>query len=203
MIFFDYMPVNPVRITSKYGKRNTGIKGASTFHKGIDLGANRKLPQTPIFSVCSGVVTKNEFHSVRGYYIIIKHDETYSTLYQHLKCKPMLKVGERVKTGQQIGIMGNTSATLSIAEHLHFELWENGKPIDPQPYLEGKGMTEAEMRKLIREELTNANQPVSAWAKKDWQVATEQSIVDGTNPKGYVTREQLAAVIMRVLTNKG
>ena len=203
MIFFDYMPVNPVRITSKYGKRNTGIKGASTFHKGIDLGANRKLLQTPIFSVCSGVVVKNEFHSIRGYYVIIKHDETYSTLYQHLKEKPALRIGEHVKAGQQIGIMGNTSAKLTIATHLHFELWENGKPIDPQPYLEGKGMTEAEMRKLIREELANANQPVSAWAKKDWQVATEQGIVDGTNPKGYVTREQLVAVIMRILTHKG
>ena len=200
MVFFDYMPVNPVRITSKYGKRNTGIKGASTFHKGIDLGANRRLPETPIFSVCSGVVTKNEFHSVRGYYIVIKHDEKYSTLYQHLKSKPALKIGEHIKAGQQIGIMGNTSAKLTIATHLHFELWENGQPIDPQPYLEGKKMTESEMRKIIREELANANQPVSAWAKKDWQDATAQGIVDGTNPKGYVTREQLAAVIMRVLT---
>ena len=114
-----------------------------------------------------------------------------------------MRIGEHIKAGQQIGIMGNTSAKLTIATHLHFELWENGKPIDPQPYLEGKGMTEAEMRKLIREELANANQPVSAWAKKDWQVATEQGIVDGTNPKGYVTREQLVAVIMRILTHKG
>lgn len=202
MFFFDHLPVVPLRITSKFGPRNTGIKGATTNHKGVDLGRNKKLSQTPIYSVCSGLVVVNEFHKVRGWYIVIKHDKTYSTLYQHLKAQPMLPVGTRVKPGQQIGIMGNTSATLSIAEHLHFELWKNGTPIDPEPYLKEEPMTEAEIRNIIREELNGNNKPVSPWASQAWDKAKEEGLMDGTNPKGFVTREQLAAVIIRTKEGK-
>ena len=199
MILFDSLPVIPLRITSRFGKRNTGIKGASTFHKGIDLGRDRTKRSTPILAVCDGVVAVNQMGNVRGWYIIIRHDDTYATLYQHLREQSPLKPGNKVKAGQVIGFMGNSSKTLTIAEHLHFELWKNGTPIDPEPYLTEDKMVLAELRKIIQEEIKQADSKPSAWAKEDWDAAKKEGLFDGTAPKGCVTREQLAVVIKRAI----
>lgn len=198
---FTALPVVPLRITSRFGPRNTGIKGATTYHKGMDLGRNKELKQTPIYSVAKGTVIKNAYDPVRGYLLIIKHDVNYCTLYQHLKCRSTCEVGQTVKSGQQIGIMGNTSSKLRIAEHLHFELWQYGRSIDPEPYLKEIEMAidKNEVRQVVKEELSGTGKQVSDWAKDAWDKATEEKLLDGTNPKGYVTREQLAVILNRLM----
>lgn len=207
---FNSLPVKPLRITSKFGPRNTGIKGASTNHKGIDLGGNKNLNETPILCVAPGHVKKNYWNNVRGWVVIVQHGE-YSTLYQHLKTKSPIPIGAEVVAGQQIGIMGNSSATLTIGTHLHFELWHNGVPIDPEPFLrnikedELATMTEQELRTIIREEIKNAlnakDSKVSNWAKADWDKAKSTGVTDGTRPGGYTTREQVVVMLERMKGN--
>ena len=67
-IVFNSLPVDaPLRITSKYGKRNTGIKGASSFHHGNDLGRDFSKSQTNILSVAKGVVKYNGWNDPASY----------------------------------------------------------------------------------------------------------------------------------------
>ena len=70
------------RITSGYGGRNTGIPGASTNHKGIDVGCPTG---TPIVSVLDGKVIFTGYNAYRGYYIMVDHGGGVVTLYQHCK----------------------------------------------------------------------------------------------------------------------
>lgn len=101
--------------------------------------------------------------------------------------------------------MGNSSnkKVLDIPTHLHFELIVNDVNIDPLPYLQNiKGvedLTKEETLQLINEVLNGVNSTTSTYAKDSWNKATKEGIVDGTNPKGYCTREML----IKVLSNKG
>lgn len=209
MVFmFSSLPVNgPLRITSRYGARNTGIKGASTFHKGIDLGRDFSKPETQITAVKAGRVKLRGWTRYRGWYVVLSHGPKYETLYQHLKNEPLVSIGQRVKAGDVLGIMGNSAdpAVLKIAVHLHFELHENGKEIDPEPYLkniepEVTDMTETEIRALIKEILNGSGSDVSSWAKNSVQEAKALGITDGTRPGGYLTREEGITLIMRALS---
>ena len=64
--------------------------------------------------------------------ILISHGNGYSTVYAHLS-KQLVKAGDQVKKGDLIGKMGSTGR--STGPHLHFEIRENGTPIDPQKIL--------------------------------------------------------------------
>lgn len=140
-IQFNSLPVTPLRITSKFGKRNTGIAGASTDHKGIDLGADKSKYKTatdggPVMAVMDGTITTSSFNKSRGWVVIISHakeaGKTVETLYQHLKEKGE-PVGKIVKAGDKIGTMGNTGVGAQL--HLHFELRLGGTPINPELFL--------------------------------------------------------------------
>jgi len=205
-LVFNHLPVEPLRVTSPFGPRNTGIKGASTFHKGIDLGRDFNKAETDILSVADGVVINNYWNDYRGWVVIIQHNG-FQTLSQHLKAQSSLKKGEKVKVGQQIGIMGNSSnkAKLSVAVHLHFELIVNGVQIDPLPYLknikEVEDLTREETIALIKEVLAGNGDTPSTWAKDTWDKAKKDDITDGTKPQGYATKEQVIAIVERA--NKG
>lgn len=209
---FNSLPVDAeLRVTSKFGKRNLGIENASTFHEGVDLGRDFSKPSTKILAVKSGRIIENRWNNYRGWYVIIRHDEEYSTLYQHLRAKCPLPVGSIVKAGEVIGVMGNSSDkdVLKVATHLHFELRKNGKEIDPLPYLmnvesEVLDLTESELKKMvsvmIKEALDGDGKDVpSNWAKKIWEEATAEGIVDGSRPKAYATREQVAQMLKNTI----
>ena len=205
---FRSLPIDgPLRITSRFGPRNTGIKGASTYHQGIDLGRDFSKLQTTILAVHSGTISANYWNKYRGWVVVIQHNDVWSTLYQHLAEKSLRGVGQTVKAGETIGVMGNSSdkAVLQVAVHLHFELRKNGTPINPERYLkniqkEGLDMTKQELEQLIEEKinkkLSGEGQEPSNWAKKSWAQATAEGIVDGSRPKGYTTREQVAQMIL-------
>lgn len=140
-IEFKSLPYIPLRITSKFGKREVGnIKGATSWHSGIDIGRDKRkynsAPAGNILSVMDGIITHRDYNKDRGYYIIIKHQEKdgnkIETLYQHLHSEG-LSVGTVVKSGQIIGRMGCSGVGNGI--HLHFELRINDKCVDPLPYL--------------------------------------------------------------------
>ncbi len=118
------------RISSKFGPRNTGIKGASTNHKGIDI----KCPSgSKVVAAESGVVVAVSYNSARGHYCMISHGGGLTTLYQHCT-KITVSVGDKVSRGAQIALSGSTG--ISSGPHLHFEVRLNQTPVNPLPYLQ-------------------------------------------------------------------
>lgn len=116
-------------ITSPFGARNTGIKGASTCHRGVDLRAH----YVPVYSVLGGTVSAvaNQPKGA-GLYIKVNHGGSVETCYFHLS-KQNVRVGQKVYASQQIGVSGNTGRT--TGPHLHFVIRKDGQTIDPAVYL--------------------------------------------------------------------
>ena len=99
-------------------------------HTGVDILA----PQhTAIKSVRDGVVFMSEFTSANGNVIGIQHDHNLISFYKHNE-QLLKEVGDRVQQGEAIAIIGNTG-TQSTGPHLHFELWYDGRAVDPGEYV--------------------------------------------------------------------
>jgi len=124
--------VGQYRITSGYGKRNTGIPGASTNHKGIDIGCP---DGTKIVSVLDGKVMFTGYNKYRGYYIMVDHGGGVVTLYQHCSGGSFkFSVGQKVKAGETIVLSGHSG--IGSGPHLHFEVLINGSNVNPKTWLE-------------------------------------------------------------------
>ena len=124
--------VGYTRITSGYGKRNTGIPGASTNHKGIDIGCP---DGTKIVSVLDGKVMFTGYNKYRGYYIMVDHGGGVVTLYQHCQGGTFkFSVGQKVKAGETIVLSGHSG--IGSGPHLHFEVLINGSNVNPKTWLE-------------------------------------------------------------------
>lgn len=115
-------------VTSGFGGRNTGISGASTNHKGIDIRAGYGAP---IYAADSGTVLISQKVSSYGNYITIGHGNGYTTLYGHMS-RRLVSAGDTVSQGQLIGYAGATG--VANAPHLHFEIWKNGTRVNPLDY---------------------------------------------------------------------
>lgn len=98
-------------------------------HLGIDLGSKRN---EPVKSVADGYIVFSEFSTDNGFVIAVAHDENVISLYKH-NSKVLKKVGSFVRAGEAIAVVGNTGEN-STGPHLHFELWINGKPVNPLDY---------------------------------------------------------------------
>ena len=101
-------------------------------HMGIDFVIKSG---TPVYSAAAGYVVFADYTVNDGYMMIIEHSDGYITVYKH--CSSLLKKArDVVSEGELIALSGNTGE-LSSGPHLHFEIWKNGKPLDPQPLLFG------------------------------------------------------------------
>lgn len=120
------------RITSPMGSRNTGIPGASTNHKGVDIGGVGY--STNVLATKAGVVITSKFSSSYGNYVVISHGPGNTTLYAHMSSRSV-KEGDSVTQGQVIGVTGNTG--ISRGAHLHYEITEGGVRVNPLDYLPG------------------------------------------------------------------
>ena len=118
------------RITSPMGSRNTGIAGASTNHKGVDIGGVGYT--TNVVATKAGVVMTATRSSSYGNYVVIYHGAGNTTLYAHMSSLKV-KEGDKVSQGDVIGVTGSTG--ISSGPHLHYEITENGVRIDPLTYL--------------------------------------------------------------------
>ena len=114
------------RIGSLFGYRTDPFYKVIKFHEGIDFTA---AIGTPIYATGDGVVTVAEYNSGGyGNKIMINHGFSYETVYAHLS-KIKVKVGQHVKRGEIIGLMGNTGK--STAPHCHYEVHKAGVPMNP------------------------------------------------------------------------
>lgn len=99
-------------------------------HMGIDIVAK---VGTPVFAAASGYVVFSGYTVRDGYMIILAHSDGYISVYKH--CSQLLKQQrERVTEGEIIALSGNTGE-ITTGPHLHFEVWKDGKPIDPKTVL--------------------------------------------------------------------
>ena len=121
-------PCNGV-ITSRFGYRNTGIRGASTYHEGIDIANGYG---TPIYASDGGTVSYSGWQGGYGYLVIIDHGNGYQTYYGH-NSSLLVSVGEHVYKGQQIAKMGSTG--VSSGSHCDFRIKLNGTFLNPLNYL--------------------------------------------------------------------
>lgn len=99
-------------------------------HVGIDYG----VPSgTPVYASSGGMVIFSDYTYENGYMMIINHDNGYITLYKH--CSSLLKKQrDFVRQGELIALSGNSGKN-TTGPHLHFEIWHNGKPINPEEIL--------------------------------------------------------------------
>ena len=118
------------RIMSPMGSRNTGIKGASTNHKGVDIGGVGYT--TNVLATKAGVVITSAHSSSYGNYVVISHGPGNTTLYAHMSSRSV-KAGDQVSQGQVIGVTGCTG--ISSGPHLHYEITEGGVRVNPLDYL--------------------------------------------------------------------
>ncbi|MFC1726208.1 M23 family metallopeptidase [candidate division KSB1 bacterium] len=125
-----YRPVIGGKITTIWGYRVHPVtQKKGDFHHGIDIA--RLKVGTPVFAAADGTVIISKFHNILGNYIQIDHNSKkhgYQTRYGHLK-RMFVKKGDAVKRGDIIGEVGDTGRM--TAPHLHFEVHEKGKRIDP------------------------------------------------------------------------
>jgi murein DD-endopeptidase MepM/ murein hydrolase activator NlpD len=114
-------------VTSGFGMRINPVSKAYRMHTGVDITSPRG---PPVYATADGVVIHNNNQHYTGYgiYVHINHGYSYETLYGHLS-KQVVRPGQRVKRGQLIGYVGNTG--FSVGPHLHYEVWKNGKPVNP------------------------------------------------------------------------
>ena len=108
----------------------TGTFDPSQGHFGVDIVAGEK---EKIMSIAEGTVTLAEWTIDAGYVIQIQHAQNLISIYKHNDLL-LKKAGDQVKAGEVIATMGNTGE-LSHGAHLHIELWQDGKPLDPKQHI--------------------------------------------------------------------
>ena len=99
-------------------------------HYALDISADIG---TPVKSILEGKIIFSEWSIDTGYVIIIDHGQDIISVYKH-NSKALKKQNDFVQAGEVIAYSGN-QGNLSTGPHLHFELWKNGTPINPQPLL--------------------------------------------------------------------
>jgi len=109
-----------------YGNRIDPVYKTPSFHNGIDFAAPKG---TEIYATADGTV-KAADENIRGYgmHIKIDHGNGYETIYAHLS-EYAVYVGKKVSRGDIIGYVGNTGK--SLVSHLHYEVYYEGKPVNP------------------------------------------------------------------------
>lgn len=120
-IGFFMSPVNGI-ISHSFDKKEK--------HFGVDVVTQK---DEPIKATLNGVVIFANWTSTEGNVIIIQHHDNYISTYKH--CSILLKeLGDQVEIGDPIGIVGN-SGKYTNGPHLHFEIWQNNSPLDPQEFI--------------------------------------------------------------------
>lgn len=99
-------------------------------HFGIDIASNIG---EPVKVVADGVVLNADWTLNYGFVVIVQHARGFVTVYKHTQ-SPMVEVGDFVQKGTILANVSN-SGLISSGSHLHFELWQNGQPVDPINYL--------------------------------------------------------------------
>ena len=120
-------------ITSGYGTRSHPVYDEERLHSGVDIS----VPYgTEVKVTADGIVTLAEYTSSGGIVVIVEHGHGFRTAYAH-NSKALVTPHQEVKRGDVIALSGSTG--ISTGPHLHYEVWKNGRHVNPSEYLEKKG----------------------------------------------------------------
>lgn len=122
-------PVKSGYISSRYGWRSDPITGKRSMHTGLDFAGKAG---SEIVTVASGVVTWTGRDGAYGKTVEISHGDNYVTRYAHNK-EILVKTGDVVRKGDTIALMGSTGR--ATGSHLHYEVYKNGRSVDPSSYV--------------------------------------------------------------------
>ena len=116
-------------------------------HKGTDFAAP---VGTAILSTANGTVVKSSYTRANGRYVTVKHNNTYSTQYLHMR-KSNVRVGQQIEQGDVIGWVGMTGNT--SGPHVCYRFWKNGLQVDPfkQKLPEAKPISESLKKQYFRD----------------------------------------------------
>ena len=129
-LFVAGKPLKDGWIVSNFGQRPDPFTGKLAFHSGIDFTNGR--PGSDINTVAAGVVVWSGPKSKYGLTVEVDHGKGFTTRYSHAE-KLFVDVGEVVKKGQRIASVGSTGR--STGPHVHFEIYKNGRVVDPASYI--------------------------------------------------------------------
>jgi murein DD-endopeptidase MepM/ murein hydrolase activator NlpD len=125
-------PVHSMRITSPFGTRVDPFNGNPAMHKGIDFAG---ALNTPLYSTAPGKVIRAGVRGDYGNAVEVDHGLGFTTVYGHLN-KILVKVGQKVQTGDKIGLAGSTGRSTGV--HLHYEVRYGGRQINPYNFVKAK-----------------------------------------------------------------
>ena len=128
------MPIAHTYVTSAFGGRADPFGGGASFHKGIDFHARMG---DPVVAVADGVVSFAGVRSGYGNVVEVDHGNGYVTRYAH-NSKLLVRVGDLVRSGQQVAKAGSTGR--STGAHVHFEVWDDGRVVNPRKFLGQAGV---------------------------------------------------------------
>ena len=128
-LFIAGRPVEKGWMSSRFGARIDPITGKRAWHTGVDFAGKEG---SDIIAVAAGVVVYSGSRSGYGEVVEINHGSGFTTLYGHHK-KNLVKVGDIVKKGQVVGLMGSSGR--STGPHVHFEVYKHGRIVDPSSYI--------------------------------------------------------------------
>ena len=117
-------------ITDDFGPREAPTAGASTYHRGIDIGA---AYGSDIVAADFGEVVTRGADSIRGLYVVIDHGNGMQTWYLH-QSMSFVQEGDLIERGEVIGRVGESG--IATGPHLHFEVHIDGEAVDPMGYFE-------------------------------------------------------------------
>ena len=120
-------------ISSHFGHRTDPFTGRGAFHAGVDFAGK---PGSRVISVAPGVVSFAGYKSGYGYVVEIAHPTGYMTRYGH-NSRNLVRVGQSVQKGDPVAVIGSTGR--STGTHVHFEVFKDGKNVNPGRYLAAKG----------------------------------------------------------------
>ena len=120
------------QVSSSYGYRLHPKTGARDFHSGMDIAAD---PGLPVKATADGIVSYAGWSGGSGNLVALEHGFGFSTFFAHNRLVAV-KVGQKVKRGDILGYVGSTGN--STGPHLHYEVWKEGKALDPITFVEGR-----------------------------------------------------------------
>jgi murein DD-endopeptidase MepM/ murein hydrolase activator NlpD len=125
------MPVEG-SISSYFGTREDPRSAEDRFHAGIDVRASSG---SPIRATADGIVSFAGWSGKNGNLIAIEHGSGFRTLYAHNRANSV-KIGQKVNRGDVIGYVGTTGN--ATGSHVHYEVWKDGKPVNPGKFIKGR-----------------------------------------------------------------
>jgi len=116
-------------VSSPYGYRNHPVREGNRFHSGVDISVPTG---SHVKATADGIVSFSGWTENSGNVVVVEHGHGFSTAYAH-NSKTLVRVGQRVSRGDEIALSGSTG--ISTGPHVHYEVWKNGRHVEPTAFL--------------------------------------------------------------------